>query len=421
MLVVMGFFLDYLLVYYTNVLFAKLLIPKQYGLLIAGLKGIFILVPLMLLGLESTLLKYLPIYAQQKDISKMSGLIKWVKTILHINCGIVLAICIVSLISIFISHLLGWQNAFLNTPLWFMLWFAPLFTYVAFQSFLLLCVEYRVFPAFTTMIACVIIIALLQVYHFVFGQVPLLGIILIIAFAALFLIFLQNILIGKSSLKTLDVRHASFHSPAWWKTSKHMLLFGVLAMVCNSINIILLQWLVRDKNEVGFFAAILTVSALLLVFSQASNLILSPLVSSQVESGDLKTLQGMVNLLNTAKIILGTVVLILFICFAKVFLMHFGARYAHYSHAFIYACIAYYLKMFYSSGKLLLIYSGHVPTANRLNIVELSVLVLLCVLWIPNIGILGLSLAMLVCYVLMTILTCVFTYKRVKIKLLTWI
>ncbi len=415
--------ISYVVTYCFNVYLARLLSPKDYGNISVALQLLVFFVPFALLGTEISVLRYIPKYLRAYDLQKASGFLQWIVKVFFLGA---LFIFFAGILFNTAMHILGKYYPFAREAshiIFFSFWLIPLYAFVVLAANLLQALRsYYFSAAFSGFVLYAIMsllififVSLMDLSQIRFKDVKYVVIICIGSSYVLVAGLEVAVLLKKLPREIYQIK-AVFEKSLWLKSSLHMMLSTIIFAGLSAIDIFMLDLIAKNQAVVGHFAAIFTIASSLMIFSGAVDMIVNPIISPSVSSGDTSHLQTTLHLLNIIKVILIGCIFTLLVIFGKNLLSHFGNDFVDSYPSLLIILAGFVWEIFYHSSGPLLLYSNR----ERLSfVISLSQLIFIIVLDIPMIHYFGLKGAVSVLSLSIIISSLVRTYfchKYLKIR-----
>jgi len=397
--------------YFFELIVARHLAPKLFGIFFLGLAVYKISAEIATFGLNYGVLRYVAFLKGKGDENRVKG-------------TIVCAIRIVASISIFVSFLLILfskvisLNFFHTTQLSNVLkLFAVAIPFSALTSILIWStlgfkiVKYRIFvrEIFEPLLSIIIVIFL-----FIIGW-KLFGAIFAFIIPAIFGFFLSFLFL-KKLFPNITNKHVSniFETKALLGFSAPLLLIGIVNFLISWLPILMLGYF-RTSKEVGIFGPSQRTVLLTIIISTSFNTIFAPIISDLYERNQNKKLETLFKIVTKWMFSLTLPIVILLIFFSKQILALWGRDYIMGSSCLILLSIAMLIKAGVGSSEYLIMMIGKSMINLTNTIIAFLMIAILSLILIPKYGIIGAALAQAISIIFMSIIRLMQVYFILKI------
>jgi O-antigen/teichoic acid export membrane protein len=395
--------LAYVVYFYLNTLVARWLGPALYGDFSVAIYLISLTGFVMLLGKNSSVVKYLPQYIHQKKWDFARGCLKQdIKLVTSIGGGIFVFGVIIALLlfpylhgnfTIFNSSFTPYYHPFLLT-----IWIIPLFAFNLYLSQFILSLNRPVSSTFTnpkgialqTVFSLFIILIYLinkniTFYHMFYAY----------AVALLFIIFFQLFILVIITPRNLINFKDTTKDKGWIKNSLYFLISSVVLILMGQISLLLLEALGHKENDVGILSAIFAATGICWVVLTATSQVFKPIIMPTLKSNDpsknMQKLYFRANILLCGQAFLLT--LILYVFRFKI-LGLFGDHFKHFGvQAYLIILPSIFVIIATGSASYFLQFSGKVVALIKLSGSALILQLILCLLLIPHYDLLGAAIS----------------------------
>ena len=344
----LGVFLQYLFYAYC----AQHVSKADFGDISVTLALFTMLAPLLVLSGHRTVDKFLPEYMSLK-------LWERVKTYLvfHFRFLMIVSFCVI-LVSPFFSYLPDSYHHILFDFLWLL----PLLSLSLFVTALLESINFQRWSIFLSLILyyAIFFFGIYLVTVVWIQKVTVLMIFVILGLSSLissffaWYLFSKNIPFPIGSIAQADYQDRE----DWVKLGKHFLYAAFFVSLFHNVTLYMTELFAGDKDMVGVFSAIMTITAYVGVFSKAVGTNLRPKIVTLLD--DKIALQRMYNQLFLYLLLMTVVTSLIIIYFDIFFLHHFGEGYLNARPLLMLACIAMSVRSYANLNALFLRYGGHV-------------------------------------------------------------
>lgn len=401
--------------YFLNLFLAHHLSAESYGDIAVILKLLYFFIPFALLGTDEAGLRFLPEYFRNKEWKKIKGYLQWShKIILYI----LILINVINILVFFIIlgleffNILSWREVH---PFFYSIWIIPFFSYVYLQSTYL-----QVLKKFTLASSIMeigfpflLIIILIGFLGF-FEKLDVYHVILSMGMACLFLIAIQIVMLVRISPVDLKTYKPQKLKKSWWPASSAMLKGAVLDAGLGAIDIVMLEIFGVDDAQVGEFAAITTITYFLVLFQEAADLIVTPLIN--VYKNNLHKLQSILNIGNIAKTIPSLIVYLIIIFYGKTLLYFFGEFYVRAYIPLIILATSRLIETLLGFSGLLLFYTKYINHYIKISTIQFVTLIIFYITLIPIYDMFGTVISMFIVNITIKLINNYYVAKDLKLK-----
>ncbi|MCP4178743.1 MAG: amino acid permease [bacterium] len=425
-LVVLGV-LAYFIKYVLNIIFTHNLTPAEYGDLAVFLRTVIIISLVLIVGTNNSTKKYFSKYLVKKDLKNIKGFVIWNR---HIVCR-VLIIYIISLFALYIImlilHFFGIKNFFSYHYVYYYLAVAPLAAIAVLLSSYILSNKWPILFFFFRKIAVFIVMLFLVGGGILFYNIKInlysIGIFLLLSY--IIVILAELIFVGRLSKEHNISESISVNNKAtvdetsekkqWLSDSFRMIGSQLIFNLIWAIDLFILEVVHSSEHDVGYYAAMLVLTNILLITPSAITSFLIPRITHFVSEKKFKELQSNINTINIMNFAILTVMLIILLSFSEELLLVFGAGYNSAEIPFLILCFTYYIaSIFVPAGKILTFVETDLQF--KINLIELIIVIVLGIsltwLW----GLTGIAVSVLISIIFKSLLTYIVLKKKIPIK-----
>ena len=414
--------LSYVATYGLNFYLAKMLEPADYGNIAVVLQILAFSVPVVLMGSEIALVRYIPRYEAEGKYELISGFLIWMRRIfIRVSVGIVLIGTILMIIlAIFGRGDSHWLERF--HIVLYAYWVIPLFAGAKLLSQIFQVIRRPYLStAFAGVALTLLILGMIGVFTPLFESSwvgnyrTTFSVLLCIGIACVLTIALELFLLKKCMPAKFYKAKPEFHAKHWSNTAFAMMSSTVAFGALTAIDIIMLEILGKNEAQVAHFAAISVIATALGVFASAVGVLVNPMISPCIESDNHKHLQSVLHVMNFFKSAPGLIIAVLAVVFGKDLLHHFGPDYVDAYPALVMMTIGFFVGLCFSSSGPLLIYSHHHRLNMQISIGQLAFIVLMDLIFIPDYGLDGAVGVLIASIGVSVVLRAYFARKYLKI------
>ncbi|HJO93903.1 MAG TPA: amino acid permease [Victivallales bacterium] len=416
----------YFVNYVLNVLIARHINASQYGNLAVFLRTVVIVSLLLLLGTNNSVNKYLPKFFINNDRDNIKKFVHWNWFVIRKTFTIYIFALFILYLIMGILNFLGIKSFFSYPYVFYYLAVAPFASLTVLFSSYILSNKWPMLFFFFRKIAVAFIMLALMGGGVLFYNVRInLYSIGVFIFTSYFLvILLELIFINKiyrehkfqfivNSMK--EIVHGAKDKSKWLSDSFKMIGSQLILNLIWAIDFFILETMHSYDNDVGYYAAILVITNVLLITPSAITTFLIPKITHYVEEKKYKELQVNINLINLLNISILAVLLILLLIFSKFLLLIFGKGYDSAEIPFIILCFTYFLAaVFIPTGKILSFLDTGIQF--KINIIELIIVIILGVIFTLMWGLTGIALSVFISISTKSILAYINVKRKLKIN-----
>jgi len=323
--------LGFIAKYFLNVFLALHLTAETYGDFNVAIKFLLILVGLSLFGTNIGAQRFLALYLRTNLKPKAQSYLAW-------NIKIVAIMSVIALGFVATSHLI-----FYLVPAFkikyiedyhlavYMLWIAPFATFGSFLSYHLLStnqifMSIMLLKVFSYMVQLLFFILILLLLGPMFNHAMIvLGVFIsFLALASFALYFMNKDLLLMLWEGCKNIRTTKVIKTEWFYPSLRMISSNIIFLISGVIDLMIVEAVCPDEAQVGYYAAVLTISGLIWLLATDLYLGLKPNVSALLVSVEAKKkLQVMLNKTNSVVILACAIPTLIILCFASQLLSYF--------------------------------------------------------------------------------------------------
>jgi len=378
--------------YVFNLLLSRNLDPASYGDFYIVLRVIIIVGILGAYGTTTSSVKFIPKYSDDEDRKRIRGYLSWNRTVVLRISVIITIIGALIATACLIMMKLGIHTSSDVHPVVFAFWLIPLYTISlvlnsTLQGFKR--VNLAIFLQKFMLLAIDLIFLLILIVSF--KSISVYQVIFIVGIARMILVTTQLILLRKNHPETRKIKAREYENKKWNKYSQTMLASNFILFAGNAVIAIVFEILGKNEAEVGAYAAIITISALIYIISSAINTLFGPQISANTKHPD--KLQALATKALFLRISITAPITILMLIFGAEILTTFNPLFAHYTQDLDIIIIASFIGTQVSLSANLLLYTGLEKLALYSNIFYLVVATILSIALIPTMQLTGAILA----------------------------
>ncbi len=399
-------FLGFLLNYYL----VKTIDLKDYGSYVYIFNLLALLVNICILGVDTLLVKKVPVYDTAKRYSELKGII-YFSIAFSIFGSIVIAGISTKLIGL-VSNI----EKEISTN-WFLICFLSLIilsllllTQAILQGLRKLTLSQigeKIFKPLLLLTIIAIYILLkerITLAKLIWLNIIVLGVTLVIA-----VIFLKGAI--AFDLRKIKPKYDFIN---WTNSTMSFFFMSVLYILNSRVDIFLLG-LFRGNDEVGIYNIVLKISEVLSLVLVIINYVLAPFITKLFENGELIKLQQLITRSAQAILLFSLPLLIIIILFSKNILVFFGVDFLNGQEALFILCVGQLFNILCGSVGLLLLMTGNQKYSITSLIVGVCVNIVLNIVLTPMYGMVGTAIATAASLSIWNCITYFFVRKKLKI------
>lgn len=405
----------YLAKYICNVFLARHFSPANYGDINIILRVITICLPMIMLGADSTAMRFLPTLMHQENKSEAVAYLHWLLRMMVIACVCVFIFFLLAGLLLYITdHTSIVGNHY---DIWLAAFLLPFFILVNVFNKLLKCYgRYTLSILTRNILKYSLFTVFLAVAFYIFETVNFYAAFSMLVASMFVVMVVQIPPLFSKLIEGIKAHKHQQAKPEWLTTGLSFMMANLLFTALNSIDLLALEILSPSESDVGYLSAIMVISSVLFLVSQASALIVNTKTSVCYERGDMAGVQKLVSEAFIFNIIFGLVFLIPVIIFGKTILGHFGANYVHLYPLLIILSIGCCVMSVTQNSSAVMLYTDAQREITVLNVIGLIVAIVLDVSLIPFFSIYGALVSMLVVGMGLNIVKCIRAKQLLKIK-----
>jgi O-antigen/teichoic acid export membrane protein len=389
-----------LLHYLLQLMLTRTMGGEQYGIYIYVYNWIYILVLMPKMGLDVSIIRYIPQYNIKKEWALLRGIIK--KSI-HIVFVSSLALSSILMIIILFYKRHTYENNMLNTFMTGSLIIPVMALIKIYESFIksLNRPIRALFPFFIIYPAIMIsALGLIQVLNLSVNSSLIMG----LTFTALLISQLTFIKSLKFSLKDIPGKAAEYLTKDWICTSLPLFLISSLQILINKIDILIIG-LIIDTKSAGIYAVAALVSSIISFPLDATNITIGPQISEKFHTGNINDLQKL--LTDSMKIACVIMLpLILCLCFGgKLILSMFEQEYVKGYTCLMILVSAHIFNTITGSVGLILSMTGFQNILAKIMVPMVLLTIIFNITLIPHYGIDGAAVATMLTIILWNLIS----------------
>ena len=387
--------LGYLVKYTFYAFLARHFSPKSYGDINIVFKMVNLAVPIVMLGLNNSMLRILPTMMANKEHGKISVFLSLVFRVVAIASLIAFALGGLFSLVVALTHhpsLIG-----MHYPGILACFLVPFLALAVIFNSLLKCYKKYYFAVFSfNTLTFLISLVLVACAFYIFKSVNFYSAFLMILASYFLLVVIQLRFLYKPITKEFAAARAGVSvDPQWIPLSLFFMLSTLVYSALISIDLILLEILGSNAAETGFFSALITIAWIMFLVSQASTVIFNPKISEYHDAGQPDKLQKLLSTAFLFNMLLGIIFGAAIICFGKFMLGRFGLAYVqHYPLLVALTIGAFFINVLQTPSSML-IFTDYCKKAVGINIASLILAIVLDVILIPKYGMHGAAFSLI--------------------------
>ena len=415
----------YLTKYIFNIILTHYLRPSLFGDFNIAVRVLGIMTSFALLGTNYSSKRFMSRYLRLREHDNLQNYIKWNLQLIRVSFFICIAIAMSSYLIMHALHIWHIKDIRTYHLAIYMLWIAPLASILSLLATYLLCAEYPIsYKLLTNMVyffsICVFMVVV-STFNITFTSYTLVSI-LFISFTILVIIALLFIVkripyLFWNIVSAFNSKNTHAIHPDWVIVSVRMAANGLISLIIFSIDLIVIEVISPVEDTVGLYAVALTISSFLILIPQNLYSLLTVQVSELFSTEDgKKQLESNIRQLNRSSMIITLLIGMGIYVYSKTLLLHFGPTYLQSESALHILTIGFIINAYSQAATTVLGYAGHEKSLLTISIVELSTLLVLCIVLTYYFGIIGTATATALILTCKTIAGHVMTYRNTGIK-----
>lgn len=408
-----------LLTFFTALFIARVTGDTGFGVYTTVFTWISIISVGATLGLDDLLLKQLPIYHENKEASKIRGILSW-SNWLGLSFGLLCAITLLLLANFSGIETL---NRYADYFFW-AAWVIPLFVLMHINQAALRGLHLfgwgQFAEKFVQPFSFFLVLLLfygIHSYELTDKDAILARAIsfLITAIVALFLLFKFTASYRKETSNQLGDQKVRYEIKQWWGSCRYFAITSLLYIVNTRIDIIFLSLYQVSEAEIGYYNAALKLSDMALIPFAVLYTVTAPMFSTLYAKNKLDELQTFFTKTTRLACLIITIILLVLVVGGEWFLGLFGENFkAGYSILLILS-VTKFVHVFVGPVNYLLMMVNLEKEATWVLLASVLLTMGLHTIWIPLYGIEGAGYATLVGLLLFEILVSWLAYKKAGI------
>ena len=391
--------MGYLLKYVLNVFLARHLSVAVYGDLQVALRILNILVGFTLFGTNVSSQRFLANYLRENKEAFAEDYIAWNMKLIGMTFVISFVVALIAIGLMTLLHVFHVKDINQYHLAVYMFWLAPFAAICVLLSSFLLSSNEVYFSAMLDQLKygieiILFIILVLLLDTTINNNTTIIGTLMLtfIILAVLGILLMDSgvLLTIKSALP--KIWRMSVTQTAWFAPSRTFIANNVIFMVTCALDLLILGLIVPNKDDVGYYAAALTICGIIWVAPMNLYRRLKPKISSLIKSREgIIKLQSKLDKLNQIIISIIGVTSIVIIYFSTSLLSQFGTGYTAARVPLIILTLGNFVRGSTKSASLILVYSGFENLLLNQSIIEIILLCCLGSLATYLFGILGMA------------------------------
>lgn len=402
----------------TNAILARLLEPKDLGIYFAIFNVMIFLSTFANLGLNQAVIKYIAQYLNRSNIEVLIKIIK-----------IVFQIMIIGLATLSIIFLL-WNKVLVDIYnktsvlshfsicicIWTIVYVIQQITAEIFRGFH----DIKNSSNFGGVLSGILFLILLFIYYILkaitLKNVLTINIVSIVISTAVGLIILKNKLSKyKRTFSNSDKYNFEINIKAVLKVSFPLMVTGVTWFLLTQSDIWLLN-IFRSSEEVAIYGAAVKLSAMITMPLFIVQMFVTPIIVDLYTKKDMHSLEKVLRITSSIAFIPSLIGFIIFIILGqKILSWVFGPYYINSYYVLIILSLNQLLDVYFGSTSLLLSMTGHEKLMMNITIIVSIFTVLLSAFFVNKWGVLGISISMTICLLIMNLIILITNYRKMNI------
>jgi len=418
---------SYFLRFGVNVFIARILGAALFGDYIITIRILIILSNVALVGTNITSSRYLPIFYKERNFKSAQDYFRWNFSVIVLSFLICLIIAVIAFLIMYILHFYDIKNLKDYYLPVYSLWIVPIVALFLLFSSLLLAQNYNLSSAFfKNILNLLLIFAAFYVVYYLLGIkatniniiVILGGVFLIITILQAWILFRQNKGFAKLFINSFKLKNIKITND-WLTFSYRIVISNIAYYLLSVIDLMIVEIVVPSENQVGYYAAVLTITLFIWMIPNALYRFIKPAIAANLEEKSNRlALQKSIKEINILNVLMSVFFTLLIIYYSKNLLNFFGSGYEKAQTALIIAACAFFIGTFAKSPVILLIFAGYEKLLIYVTVTELTTLTVLGGIFAYFWGIEGVAMATFIAITIKT--TMAYIFAKTKIKLEPW-
>ncbi|MCP4176212.1 MAG: oligosaccharide flippase family protein [bacterium] len=418
--------ISYLLKYFLNTFISSQLPTALYGDFGLTIRTILLLSLILLLGTNSSAIKYLSKYISKKHKKHMYSFMAWNLKVILRTFKICFILIFLFYIIVFILNAFGITKFDTYYNILYSLWIVPIAALSILLASYLLCNKWTVLYFLLNKIASSFFLIILFAIAIYFLKIKLtyFTILIIIFISVIMILTIEIFLVNKMFRKNdINIRYkmnnqALLIRPEWKSESVKFISTQIVVLLIATTSLYILKFTSSNKDLVGYYTAILIISNMIWIIPSSLSLLIKPKVNLLTSYNKFKKFQVIINTVNRMNSTILIILYILIIIFGNKLLGTFGPKFKFYYIPLLIQSGAFLLGSLINPAEQTLTYCN-LKKEIRVNIYELSSLVIIGIPMAYVYGITGIAIAALISISIKAILVYTFVKKTIPIKPLT--
>lgn len=408
--------LGYITKYIFYAFLARHFSPSNYGDINIVFKLVNLVVPIVMLGLNNSMLRILPTMIVNKEHGKISVFLRLVFRVVAIAS--LVAFSLGGFFSL-VVHLTGHPALIgMHYPGILACFLVPFLALAVIFNSLLKCYKKYYFAVFSfNTLTFLMGLILVACAFYIFESVNFYSAFLMILTSYFLLVVIQlRFLYKPLTQEFAAVRAGATPDPQWIPLSLYFMVSTIVYSALISVDLILLEILGDNAAETGFFSALTTIAWVMFLVSQASTVIFNPKISEYYDAGQRDKLQKLLNTAFVFNVLLGLVFCILIISCGEFMLSHFGEAYVAHYQLLVAITLGSFLINVLQTPSSMLVYTDYYKKAMSINIASLILAIVLDVILIPIYGMHGAAVSLVGVALLSNLIKVILVKHFLKLK-----
>lgn len=400
------------IVFFSQVLLARLLGSKEYGYFSYGLSWLYIITIFAQAGMPNAVMRLIPEYAVRQDWYRLKGVLKFsVLSVLFISFILALIGCLALL---FLKNKIDLQQIYVLGVIFFVL---PFFAVLRVLQANLAGFKHVAMAQIPEHIARPLILCLVTILIFIVysdkttGWQAMIANMVGIGFSML----IAFLFLSRSIPSQIYEIAAHYEKKKWLAISFPMMLMGGMNIVLTHSPVIFLG-LYRSPESVALYSAATRISSLVIFALLAINAIAAPLIAELFFSDKKDALNKMLKLIAQINFTLTGLTVLVLVVYGERVLNLFGLEFVSAYNALTVLLIGQIGNALAGPVGLLLNMTGHQNSSAKIMLLSLILSIVACFGLIPRYGVMGASVASALSVILWNGLMLGFVIKRLKIN-----
>lgn len=391
----LAYTIAYLASYLFNVFLANVLGASMYGDYSLGMRILSVVAPIILLGTTSSSRRFIANYLVSKQQDDVTKYVVWNTRLFLCMSAVTIALITLSIIILIALHVYNLQDIKTYHIVIYLLYAAPILGLTQLSYSILLAFNRYSFATYVSNVAPYFLmnlfLLLLWLYVRNIHSILIAGVVLLAYLCVnLVMILYMHYKIPELNLTKIFLSKEKINkksSQEWLGTAKRFMFNGIVFTCINAIDLLTIELVLDNENLVGYYAATLMITKIILLIRVGFNAYISVKVSQLIN--EKAELQSMFKKVSTLQLCIIAILCLLLLLFSNTLLLHFGTGFLEAKIPLEILIIGTGIAVFLTPGSMALLYSGNEKTVLLTNSVTLISYVIVCPIMTYYFGLVG--------------------------------